>query len=35
VLVGSAKKAGLIDTKTARFSDTHTGLKLVVPRNKR
>lgn len=35
VLVGAAKKAGLIDTKTARFSDTDTGLKLVVPKNKR
>jgi hypothetical protein len=31
-IVAAAKRAGLIDTKTARFSDTHTALKLVVPR---
>jgi hypothetical protein len=31
-IVAAAKRAGLIDTKTARFSATHTALKLVVPR---
>jgi hypothetical protein len=35
VLVGAAKTVGLIDTKTARFSGTHTGLKLMVPKAKR
>jgi hypothetical protein len=34
-LVAAAKAAGLIDTKTARFSDTHTALKLVIPRAQR
>lgn len=32
ILVGAAKAAGLVDTKTARFSDRETGLKLMVPR---
>jgi hypothetical protein len=35
VLVGAAKRAGLVDTKTARFSDRLTGLKLVVPKSAR
>jgi len=35
VLVGAAKRAGLIDTKTARFSETHTCLKVVIPKGKR
>ena len=34
-LVAAAKRAGLIDTKTARFSETHTGLKLVIPKQQR
>jgi hypothetical protein len=34
-IVAAAKRAGLIDTKTARFSDTHTALKLMVPRAQR
>jgi hypothetical protein len=34
-LVGAAKAAGLIDNKTARFSETHTGLKLVIPKASR
>jgi hypothetical protein len=34
-IVAAAKRAGLIDTKTARFSDSHTALKLMVPRNQR
>lgn len=34
-IVAAAKRAGLIDTKTARFSDTHTALKLMVPRARR
>lgn len=32
VLVGAAKQAGLIDNRTARFSDTHTALRFVIPR---
>ena len=31
-IVAAAKAAALVDTKTARFSDTHTALKLVIPR---
>jgi hypothetical protein len=34
-LVAAAKRAGLIDTKTARFSETHTALKLVIPKRNR
>jgi hypothetical protein len=34
-IVAAAKAAGLIDTKTARFSATHTALKLVIPRAQR
>ena len=34
-VVAAAKAAGLIDTKTARFSATHTALKLVIPRAQR
>ncbi|MGH7555562.1 MAG: DUF3052 family protein [Longimicrobiales bacterium] len=34
-IVNAAKAAGLIDTKTARFSETHTALKLVIPRAER
>jgi hypothetical protein len=34
-LVAAAKRAGLIDTKTARFSATRTALKLVVPKAER
>lgn len=32
---GAGLKAGLTDTKVARFSDTHTALKFVLPRSKR
>jgi hypothetical protein len=35
VIVGAAKAAGLIDNKTARFSETHTALKLVIPKANR
>jgi hypothetical protein len=31
-IVRAAKAAGLIDVKTARFSETHTALKLMIPR---
>jgi hypothetical protein len=31
VVIEAAKRAGLVDTKVVRFSDTHTALKLVVP----
>lgn len=34
-VVTAAKAAGLIDTKTARYSATHTALKLVIPRAQR
>jgi hypothetical protein len=34
-IVEAAKKAGLIDVKTARFSDTHTALKLMIPKSAR
>ena len=34
-IVAAAKRAGLVDTKTARFSDTHTALKLVIPKAQR
>jgi hypothetical protein len=35
VMVGAAKRAGLIDNKTAKFSETHTALKLVIPKANR
>jgi Protein of unknown function (DUF3052) len=31
-IVRAAKAAGLVDVKTARFSETHTALKLVIPK---
>ena len=31
----AAKRAGLVDNKTARFSESHTALRLVVPRDRR
>jgi hypothetical protein len=31
-IVAAAKRAGLVDVKTARFSETHTALKLMIPR---
>jgi hypothetical protein len=31
----AAKQAGLVDVKVCRFSETHTALKLVIPRDKR
>ena len=34
-VIEAARRAGLVDVKTARFSDTHTSLKLVIPRAKR
>ncbi len=30
-IVAAARTAGLVDVKAARFSDTHTALKLVIP----
>ena len=32
---GAGKRAGLVATKVARFSETHTVEKLVIPRSKR
>lgn len=34
-IVAAARRAGLVDTKTARYSETHTTLKLVIPKAKR
>lgn len=34
-VVAAAREAGLVDVKTARFSDTHTALKLMIPRDQR
>jgi hypothetical protein len=31
VVIESAKRAGLVDNKVVRFSDTHTALRLVIP----
>jgi release factor glutamine methyltransferase len=31
VVIEAAKRAGLVDNKVVRFSDTHTALKLVIP----
>jgi hypothetical protein len=32
---GAGLRAGLVDVKVASFSDTHTALKFVIPKNKR
>ena len=34
-VIAAAKNAGLVDVKVCRFSETHTALKLVIPRDKR
>jgi Protein of unknown function (DUF3052) len=34
-VMAAAKEAGLVDTKVVSFSDTHTALKLVIPKDKR
>ena len=34
-VIGAAKRAGLVDNKVASFSETHTALRLVVPRARR
>lgn len=31
VVIAGAKRAGLVDNKVVRFSDTHTALRLVIP----
>lgn len=31
-VMAAAREAGLVDTKVARFSETHSALKLVIPR---
>lgn len=31
VVIDAAKRAGLVDNKVVRFSDTHTALRLVIP----
>jgi 3-polyprenyl-4-hydroxybenzoate decarboxylase len=35
VVIEAAKRAGLVDNKVVRFSETHTALRLVVPRARR
>ena len=34
-VMAAAREAGLVDTKVAAFSDTHTALKLVIPKSQR
>jgi hypothetical protein len=34
-VMAAAREAGLVDTKVVGFSDTHTALKLVIPKAKR
>jgi hypothetical protein len=34
-VVAAARAAGLVDVKTARFTATHTALKLMIPRDRR
>lgn len=34
-VIAAAKAAGLVDNKVVGFSETHTSLKLVIPRDKR
>ena len=34
-VMAAGKRAGLVDNKVASFSDTHTALRLVVPRARR
>jgi len=34
-VMGTSKKAGLVDIKVVSFSDTHTALKLVIPKDQR
>jgi len=35
VLIEAGKKAGLVDNKICRFSDTHTAMRFVVPKSRR
>ena len=34
-IMAAAKEAGLVDTKVVKFSETHSALKLVIPRSRR
>jgi hypothetical protein len=34
-VMAAAREAGLVDTKVASFSETHTALRLVIPKNRR
>jgi len=34
-VIAAAKAAGLVDNKVVGFSDTHTSLRLVIPRDQR
>jgi hypothetical protein len=35
VVIEAAKRAGLVDNKVVRFSETHTALRLVIPLSRR
>jgi hypothetical protein len=35
VVIDAGRKSGLVDVKVARFSDSHTALKLVIPKTAR
>ncbi|HSL69338.1 MAG TPA: DUF3052 family protein [Longimicrobiales bacterium] len=35
VVMAAGKSAGLVDVKVVRFSETHSALKFVIPRNQR
>jgi hypothetical protein len=35
IVMAAARATGLVDVKVARFSDTHTSLKLVIPKDRR
>jgi hypothetical protein len=34
-VMAAAREAGLVDNKVVSFSDTHTALKLVIPKAQR
>lgn len=34
-VMAAGKQAGLVDTKVSRFSDTHSALRFVIPRDRR
>jgi len=34
-VIAAGEPAGMVDVKIVSFSDTHTGLKFVIPKNQR